>query len=59
MADWSKIKNQNQISVNHAIISSYPELNVFKKVWFVGEISNKRPKGLFGKKVYNTLESCW
>ena len=36
------------------------ELNVFKKIWFVGEISNKLPNGLFGANVYKkTLESCW
>ena len=28
-------------------------------MWFVGEISNRLPKGLFGTKVYKTLESCW
>ena len=44
-------------SVNHTLISSYSELNVFKKIWFVGEISNKLPKGLFGTKVYNTLDN--
>ena len=46
-------------SVNHTLISSYSELNVFKKIWFAAEISNKLPKGLFGTKVYNTPESCW
>ena len=46
-------------SVNHTLISSYSELNVFKKMWFAGEISNKLPKGLFGTNVNNTLESCW
>ena len=30
--------------VNHTLISSYSELNGFKKIWFVGEISNKLPK---------------
>ena len=39
-------------SVNHSLISSYSELNFFKKTWFVGEISNKLPKGLFGINVY-------
>ena len=43
--------------VNHTIISSYSELNLFKKIWFAGEISDKVPKGLFGTNVYNTLES--
>ena len=35
------------------------ELNVFKGIKFVGEISNKLPNGLFGTNVYKTLESCW
>ena len=46
-------------SVNHTLILSYSELNVFKKIWFVEEISNKLPSGLFGTNVYKTLESCW
>ena len=46
-------------SVNHTLISSYSELNVFKKIWFVGEISNKLLNGLFGTNVYSTLEFCW
>ena len=45
-------------SVNHISISLYSELKVFKNIRLVGEISNKLPKGLFGTKVYNTLESC-
>ena len=45
----------NHSPVNHFIISSHSELNVFKKIWFIGEISNKLPNGLFGTKVYNTL----
>ena len=35
------------------------ELNVFKKIEFVAEISNKLPNALFGTNVYKTLESCW
>ena len=46
-------------SVNHTSMSWNSELNYFKKVWLVGEISNKLPNGLFGTKVYKTLESCW
>ena len=46
-------------SMNHTLVSSYSELNVFTNTWFVGEISNKLPNGLLGTKVYNTLESCW
>ena len=35
------------------------ELNVLKKIWFVGKISIRLPNGLFEKNVYTTLESCW
>ena len=35
------------------------ELNVFKKVKFVVETSSNSPNGLFGTKVYKTIESCW
>ena len=47
------------ISVNHTLILSYSQLTGSKKIWFVGEISNKLPDGLFGTNVYNTLESWW
>ena len=30
------------------------ELNVFKKIWFVREVSNKLPNELFGKSMYKT-----
>ena len=30
------------------------KLNVFKKIWFVGEISNKLPNGLCRTNVYKT-----
>ena len=30
------------------------KLNVFKKIWFVGEISNKLPNGLYRTNVYKT-----
>ena len=33
------------------------KFNVFKKIGFVGEISNKLPNSLFGTNVYKTLES--
>ena len=46
-------------SVNHTLLFGYSELNVFKNIWFVGEISSRLPNGLFGKNVYKTLESCW
>ena len=45
--------------MNHTSISSYSELNVFKKIWFVGVISNRLPDGLLGTNVYKTLKSCW
>ena len=45
-------------SVNHTSMLGNSELNVFKKIWFVGEISDKLPNGLFGKNVYKTLGSC-
>ena len=35
------------------------ELNVFKNIWFFGEISIKLPNGLLRANVYKTLESCW
>ena len=34
------------------------ELNVFKKIEFVGAISNRLPNVLLGTNVYKTLESC-
>ena len=34
------------------------ELNVFKKIEFVGELSNKLPNSFLGTNVYKTLESC-
>ena len=39
-------------------MSQNSELNALKKIRFVGEISNKLTNGLFGTKVYKTLESC-
>ena len=45
-------------SVNYTSISWNSELNVFRKIWFFGEISDKLPNGLFGTNVYKTLESC-
>ena len=34
-------------SVNHTSRAWNSELNVFKKIWFFGEISNRLPNGLF------------
>ena len=41
-------------SVNHTSMSWNSELNVFRNIWFVREISNKLPNGLFGTNVYNS-----
>ena len=46
-------------SVNHTSMAWNSELNVLKKIWFFGEISNKLPNGLLGTDVYKTIESCW
>ena len=46
-------------SVNQTSMPWNSELSVFKNRWFVGEISDKLPNGLFGTNVYKTLESCW
>ena len=45
--------------LNHTSIFWNYELNVFKKIWFFGEIPNKLPNDLFGTNVYKTLASCW
>ena len=45
--------------VNHTSIASNSELKDFRKIWFVREIPNKLPKGLFETNVYKTLKSCW
>ena len=34
------------------------ELNIFEKIWFFGEVSNRLPNDLFGANVYKSLESC-
>ena len=46
-------------SVNDTSTDLNSELNVFKKIWFFGEISNKLPNGLFGTNICKTRESCW
>ena len=45
-------------SVNHTSIVWNSELNVFKGIKFVVEISNKLPNGLFATNEYKILESC-
>ena len=46
-------------SVNHTSMAWNSELNVLKKIWFFGEISNKLSNGLLGTDLYKTIESCW
>ena len=38
--------------VNHTSMYENSELNVFKKIEFVGEISNKLPNNFLGANVY-------
>ena len=45
--------------VNHTSIYGNSELNVFKKIECIGEISNNWQNGLLGTNVYKTLKSCW
>ena len=42
-------------SVNHTSMAWNSELNVFKKIWFAGDISNRLPNGLFEKKCIRLL----
>ena len=42
-------------SVNHTSMAWSSESNVFKKIWFFGEISNRLPNDLLGTNVYKTL----
>ena len=46
-------------SVNHTSKYKNSELNAFKNLKFLGEISNKWPNNLLGTNVYKTVESCW
>ena len=46
-------------SVNHTSIYENSELNIFKNIKFVREISKKWPNDLLETNVYKTLESCW
>ena len=46
-------------SVNHTLIYQNSESKVFKNIKFLGEISNKWPKGLLEINVNKTLESYW
>ena len=46
-------------SVNHTSINENSELQVFKNIKVLGEISNNWPKNLFRMNKYKTIESCW
>ena len=46
-------------SVNHISIQENSELNIFKNLEYLHEISNNSPNDFFGKNVYNTFESRW
>ena len=46
-------------SVSHTSIYENSASNVFKKIKFLGEISNNWPNELLGISVYKTFESCW
>ena len=45
--------------VNHTSIYENSELNVYKNIKFLGEISSNWPNYLLETHVYKTLESCW
>ena len=45
--------------VNHTSMVWNSELNVFKKIWFFGEISNKLPNNVIGMNVYKTDNDYW
>ena len=45
-------------SGNHTSIYENSELNVFRNIKFLGEISSNWPNNL-GINVYKTLDSCW
>ena len=46
-------------SVNHSSVCEDSELNIFKKIENLGEVSNRIPNCLLGTNVYKPLESCW
>ena len=46
-------------SINQTSINENFELNVFKNIKFLGEISNNWPKTLLRTNLYKSLESCW
>ena len=46
-------------SVNHISIYENSELNIYKNIKFVREISKTWPNNWLGTNVQKTLESCW
>ena len=46
-------------SVNNTSTDENPELNIFKNINFLGEISNNWQNNLLGTNLYQTLEFCW
>ena len=46
-------------SVKYTSIYEISELNVFKNITFLGEISNNWPNNSLGINGYKTIESCW
>ena len=46
-------------SVNYTSKNGNPELNIFKNIKLLGEISSNSPNDLLGTNTYMTLESCW
>ena len=46
-------------SVSHTAIYENPELNFFKNIQFLGEISKNWANDLLATNVYKTLELCW
>ena len=45
--------------VNYTLIYENSELNVFKNIKFLGQISNNWPNDLLETNVYKTLEFWW
>ena len=46
-------------SGNHTSMNENSELNVFKNIKFLEEISSNWPNDLLGINVCKTYESCW
>ena len=55
----SSISSSLQLwSENHTSIYESSELNVFKNIQILGEISSHWPNDVLGINIYITLESC-